>query len=257
MSSHDGLTVEELAQQTGVSVRNIRYYQELGLIGAPQRRGRVAVYDETHAARLQRIAALREEGLSLEAIARVLSGTDGGHLRFMQTLLDDATNEAPTRARFDDLRGRWGRSSEDGSAARALDTSFFRPLPDGEVEVRSPALLRIGYELGDLDVPLADAVELLATLETHLGAIAESYIALFMERVWRPAVQGGEDVRWDELEQTLVRLRGLAGESVAVAFAVLMRDATERARVREMQGDALDRAGALERDAAVGERTVA
>jgi DNA-binding transcriptional MerR regulator len=242
MSSHDGLTVEELAQQSGVSVRNIRYYQELGLIAAPQRRGRVAFYDTEHAARLRRIAALRDEGLSLDAIARVLSNSDGGHLRFMQTLLDDATNEAPVRARFDDLRERWASTGEATSAAQALDTSFFRALPDGEVEVRSPALLRIGYELGDLDIPLADAVELLGTLETHLGAIAESYIALFMERVWRPAVERPthEDVAWDELEQTLVRLRGLAGESVGVAFAVLMRDATERARVREMQGDALE-----------------
>jgi len=245
MSSRDGLTVEELAHQTGVSVRNIRYYQELGLIAAPERRGRVAFYGEDHAARLSRIAALREEGLSLDAIARVLSDSDGGHLRFMQTLLDDATNEAPVRARFDDLRAHWASTGEATSAAQALDTSFFRPLPDGEVEVRSPALLRIGYELGDLDVPLADAVELLATLETHLGAIAESYIELFMERVWRPAVQGGDGVRWDELEQTLVRLRGLAGESVGVAFAVLMRDATERARVREMEDASLKQDRAL------------
>ncbi|HEX5225200.1 MAG TPA: MerR family transcriptional regulator [Solirubrobacteraceae bacterium] len=252
MSSHDGLTVEELAQQTGVSVRNIRYYQELGLIAAPQRRGRMAFYDATHAARLGRIAALREEGLSLEAIARVLSGTDGGHLRFMQTLLDDATNEEPVHAHFDDLQERWASAGEANSAARALDTSFFRALADGEVEVRSPALLRIGYELSDLEIPLADAVELLATLETHLGAIAESYIALFIERVWRPAVEGSaaRDVRWDELEQTLVRLRGLAGESVAVAFAVLMRDATERARLREMASATLEQGAPLERGAA-------
>ena len=239
MSSHDtGLTVDELARDSGVSVRNIRYYQELGLIAPPERRGRQAYYDETHLGRLRRVSALREEGLSLEAIARLLSSADKDQLRFMQTLLDGATSEAPVRARPEDLGAVLGDVG-DAVTARALQTAFFRGLPDGEIEVRSPALLRIGSELAQLSIPLADAVELLATVEEHLGAIAESYIRLFLDRVWHPAMQDAEEVQWAELEQTLVRLRGLAGESVGVAFALLMRDHTERARLREMQGDGL------------------
>ncbi len=240
MSSHDtGLTVDELARESGVSVRNIRYYQELGLIAAPERRGRQAYYDDTHLARLQRVSALREEGLSLEAIARLLSTADRDQLRFMQTLLDGATSEAPVRARADELGAVLG-DVDQAAIARALQTSFFRELPDGEIEVRSPALLRIGSELAQLSIPLADAVELLATVEEHLGTIAESYIRLFLDRVWHPATEDAEEVPWAELEQTLVRLRGLAGESVAVAFALLMRDHTERARLREMRGGELD-----------------
>lgn len=241
MSSHDAdLTIDELAQESGVSVRNVRYYQELGLVDPPERRGRVAYYDDTHLARLRRVSALREEGLSLEAIARLLSSADKDQLRFMQTLLDGATNEAPTRATRDELAAALAGGVEEAVTARALQTSFFRELPDGEIEVRSPALLRIGTQLTELAIPLEDAVELLATVEEHLGAIAESYIRLFLDRVWHPATRDTEEVPWAELEQTLVRLRGLAGESVAVAFALLMRDATERARLREMHRGELE-----------------
>jgi len=243
MPSHD-LLIDELARESGVSVRNIRYYQELGLVPSPERRGRVAHYGDIHLARLRRVSALREEGLSLEAIARLLSSADRDQLRFMQTLLDDATSEAPISARRDELGATLAGAVDEAVTARALQTSFFSELPDGEIEVRSPALLRIGSELTQLAVPLGDAVELLATVEEHLGAIAESYIRLFLDRVWHPATRDAQEVPWAELEQTLVRLRGLAGESVAVAFALLMRDATERARLPEMQSGELQDRGA-------------
>jgi DNA-binding transcriptional MerR regulator len=241
VSSHDvALTVDGLARESGVSVRNIRYYQELGLIHHPERRGRMAYYGAPHLTRLQRITALREEGLSLDAISRLLSSADSGQLRFMQTLLDDAANEAPTYLGVDQLGATLTGGLEPAVIARALDTSFFSELPDGEIEVRSPALLRIGSELAQLSIPLDDAVDLLASLEEHLGAIAENYVRLFLDRVWHPATRDTEEVRWAELEQTLVRLRALAGESVAVAFTLLMRESTERAREREMRGREVD-----------------
>jgi DNA-binding transcriptional MerR regulator len=233
MESQDGLTVDQLSHAAGVSVRNIRYYQELGLIQAPERRGRQAFYDERQLGRLRRVCALREEGLSLEAIARLMEPSEGDRLRFMQTLLDDGADEQPSRVPLAQLLGDWpgvrGRVAE-----RALRSSFFKELPEGEVEVRSPALLRIGGELAELEIPIEDAVELLGRLDVNLGEIAESYIELFLARVWGPAVERGEEIPWAELEQTLVRLRRLAGESVGAAFAVLMRERTERARTRQL-----------------------
>jgi DNA-binding transcriptional MerR regulator len=234
MSSHEGLTIDELASEAGVTVRNIRYYQELGLLDAPERRGRVAFYSAEQLARLRRICSLREEGLSLEAIARLTSSADRDQLRFMQTLLDDATSEAPARVRLADLAASFGYKEGGSGAEGALDTAFFERLEDGEVEVRSPALMRIGAQLAELDVPVGAAAQLLGVLEEHLGAIADAYIALFIEQIWRPATEEAREVPWAELEQTLVRLRGLAGESVAVSFSLLMRDSTERARVKEM-----------------------
>jgi DNA-binding transcriptional MerR regulator len=67
-----GLTVDELADRTGATVRTIRYYQSEGLLPAPTRRGREVRYGTEHVQRLQLIAALQERGLRLTAIAELL-----------------------------------------------------------------------------------------------------------------------------------------------------------------------------------------
>jgi DNA-binding transcriptional MerR regulator len=68
------MRVEELARRAGVRVDTIRYYQSRGLLPAPRRSGRVALYDDEHLRSLERVRALQTKGFSLATIARVLSG---------------------------------------------------------------------------------------------------------------------------------------------------------------------------------------
>jgi DNA-binding transcriptional MerR regulator len=68
--------VSGLARQAGISVDTIRYYQGLGLLHAPRRDGRTAVYDASHLERLERIRALAERGFSLKAIGSLLEAGD-------------------------------------------------------------------------------------------------------------------------------------------------------------------------------------
>jgi DNA-binding transcriptional MerR regulator len=65
--------VQELAQLTGVSIRTLHYYDEIGLL-VPKARtpSGYRLYDEADALRLQQILIHRELGLSLEAIRRAL-----------------------------------------------------------------------------------------------------------------------------------------------------------------------------------------
>jgi DNA-binding transcriptional MerR regulator len=66
--------VEQLAASCDVSVDTVRFYQSRGLLPQPEREGRVAWYDESHAERIRRIRDLRSKGLTLAAISRVLAG---------------------------------------------------------------------------------------------------------------------------------------------------------------------------------------
>ena len=66
-SSHT-MTIEELATQVGMTVRNIRAYNSAGLLPPPTLRGRLGLYGEEHLAQLQAIRMLRNQGLSLERI---------------------------------------------------------------------------------------------------------------------------------------------------------------------------------------------
>jgi DNA-binding transcriptional MerR regulator len=64
--------VGELADAAGVSVELVRSYQTKGLLDAPRRNGRVALYDDRHLERLRSIKSLKDQGYSLKAIAGML-----------------------------------------------------------------------------------------------------------------------------------------------------------------------------------------
>jgi len=68
--------VSTLSQLTAVSVDTIRYYQSRGLLHAPTRQGRRAVYGESHRERLERIRAMAARGFSLKAIEAALAAGD-------------------------------------------------------------------------------------------------------------------------------------------------------------------------------------
>ncbi|HEX5973972.1 MAG TPA: MerR family transcriptional regulator, partial [Rubrobacteraceae bacterium] len=69
--------VGELARRTGLSVRALRYYDEIGLL-SPSRRteGGHRLYTAEDVVRLQRIKSLRALGLSLREIGEYLDGPD-------------------------------------------------------------------------------------------------------------------------------------------------------------------------------------
>jgi DNA-binding transcriptional MerR regulator len=61
----DGLSIEQLAEQAGVSVRTVRYYISQGLLPGPGARGKYASYDADHLARLRLIRKLVEQHVPL------------------------------------------------------------------------------------------------------------------------------------------------------------------------------------------------
>jgi DNA-binding transcriptional MerR regulator len=67
------LKVGDLAKQTGVSVRTLHYYDEIGLLSPSQRtEAGYRLYSEDDIIRLQQIVSLRQIGFSLEQIRECL-----------------------------------------------------------------------------------------------------------------------------------------------------------------------------------------
>ncbi len=67
------LSVSELARLTGLTVRTLHHYDELGLLSPPRRSSGHRVYGAEEVTRLHRVLTLRELGLSLSEIAIALS----------------------------------------------------------------------------------------------------------------------------------------------------------------------------------------
>lgn len=63
------LTLPQLAEQSGLPERSIRFYIQKGLVDRPEGEKRGAYYTVLHLEQCRRIRQWREAGLSLEAIA--------------------------------------------------------------------------------------------------------------------------------------------------------------------------------------------
>jgi DNA-binding transcriptional MerR regulator len=68
------LTIEDLADRAGVSVRTVRYYIGQGLLAGPGTRGRAAVYGDEQLERLRLIRRLAEQHVPLAEQRRRLAG---------------------------------------------------------------------------------------------------------------------------------------------------------------------------------------
>lgn len=70
--------IDDLARAAGTTTRNVRGYQDRGLLPRPTRRGRIAIYTDTHLARLKVINDLLHRGFTIRHIADFLLGIQRG-----------------------------------------------------------------------------------------------------------------------------------------------------------------------------------
>jgi DNA-binding transcriptional MerR regulator len=105
--------VGELARRTGVSVRTLRYYDEIGLL-APSHHTAAGyrLYTEAGVIRLQQIKSLRNLGFSLEEIRRFLSRPDVSPERVLQLQIAHLKEQIGLQQglcdRLEEIARRWG-----------------------------------------------------------------------------------------------------------------------------------------------------
>ncbi|WP_454790072.1 MerR family transcriptional regulator [Mycolicibacterium lutetiense] len=98
------LTIGEVTQQSGVAQTALRYYEQVGLVPAPQRVGGQRRYEESVLMRLEVIRLCKTAGFSLTEIALLLKDDTPGRplaRELAQSKLAeiDAQMEALTQAR--------------------------------------------------------------------------------------------------------------------------------------------------------------
>lgn len=238
------MTVEELSERTGVTVRNIRAYQAQSLIPAPERSGRSALYGPEHLARLELVRDLREQGFGLQAIERLLQWSEGiapQELRaFADTLMHGLVEESPLVVEPADAASAWGDQLTPELVARSVATGFLRVEDDGRFVFLSPTLRNHGMELKALGLTFEETIEVLEVLHGRLGDIAEVFARIFVERVGAPAVAAGPDraAALADLGAALDRMRPLATSAVNAAFRLVLQQRSERALGEILPDDA-------------------
>jgi DNA-binding transcriptional MerR regulator len=229
------LTIEQLAAESGMTVRNIRSHQARGLLAPPEVRLRVGYYGPDHVARLKLIRDLQDEGFNLNGIKRLLDDTDGSAerlTRFKQALTTSPYDERPGRLSAAELNERFRVGAPDGARALASAERLGVLVPDGAggYEVPSPSLLAVAEEVARRGISIDGALAVFEELERHCDAVAKAFVRLFVRDVWRPFRQADmPPEHWAEIDESIERLRPLASDALLAIFQARMRTQIEAA----------------------------
>ncbi|GGO86397.1 MerR family transcriptional regulator [Wenjunlia tyrosinilytica] len=221
--------IEDLARETGATVRNIRAYQDRGLLPKPGRRGRINVYDDTHLARLRQIAGLLERGYTLASIKELLEAWDsgrglGGVLGLLTEVEGPWSDETPVRLGREQLYESFGGTRDEEAITEAVALGVLEPEDDDTFVVPSPQLLSVAAELFSAGVPLEAISGHLRELRAQVEHIAQRFLDFTSEHVFQRYLDHPpSDAEAREAAELIRRLRPLARQSVDAELARAMR----------------------------------
>ena len=235
------LTVEQLAFETGMSVRNIRNHQSRGLLQPPEVRARTGYYGDQHVARLRLIQEMQAEGYNLKAIERLIGEHGASADQFIEirrVVSAPSEGEAPQVLTAEEIEERVG-PADPKLLAKSVKLGILVPLGDGRFEVPSPGVLRAAEEVIARGVSLDAALAAIERVNRNAHSVSKTFVKLFLEEVWGPFEAAGRpDDRWPEITESIERLRPLASETLLALFRQAMTAEVEEAfgKVLEQQG---------------------
>jgi len=226
------LTVEQLAYETGMSVRNIRNHQSRGLLPPPEVRARVGYYGPEHVARLRLIQEMQSEGFKLSAISRLIGEHGADADRFVglrQAITAPFATEAPEVYSREELIEKFG-TDDDKLFEKAKKLGLLVDLGDERYEAPSPALLRAAEEVMAMGIELPAALAAIEKLSRNAQSSARTFVELFVDKVWKPFDDAGRpEEGWEEIIEAIGRLRPLAFDALNATFRLTLTAEIEKA----------------------------
>lgn len=215
-------SIDELARVAGTTVRNVRAYQDRGLLPPPERRGRAGIYRQGHLSRLNVINQLLERGYTIANIKELLeaweSGQDLDHVLGLDSVLAGTwTEEIPVYMEPDEVAELFPRDLTEDVLRKALETGLFEV--DGDrLRIPSPRLFNAGLELYNAGIPLAALLRELEVVRADVDRLTRSFVQLVVNHLVEPMtvdqLPSPEEIA--RLGEIIERLRPLA-ESVTNA----------------------------------------
>ena len=233
-------TIEQLAAETGLSVRNIRSHRARELLQPPVVRDRVGYYGPEHVARLKLIRELQADGFNLAAIKRLVERAPDTSDQILSTLAlvqQPFETEQPQVYTADELRRRFAIQGDPSAAlAQALELGVLLPVGADRFEAPAPSLVEAAAELAERGVPVEHALETVGKVRANCERVAREFIRLFVDDVFRPfEAEGMPAERWPEIGEAIERLRPMSAQVVLAVYQLTMSKEVERASAREFR----------------------
>lgn len=235
--AENSLTIEQLAAEMGMTVRNIRSHRARGLLPAPEVRDRVGYYGPRHLARLRMIQELQADGFNLKGIERLLSENVGTAEQFLsfRRALDEFDDEQPSTFTREELDARFGTDNDD-ALKRAVAAGALVPVEEGRFEAPFPSLLDAAEGVVAAGVPLDHALVVIGKVRSRCRSISREFVELFLEDIWKPFEEDGypED-RWPAVRAALDQLRPLSLQALATIYRMTLSEQIEKALGKQLE----------------------
>jgi DNA-binding transcriptional MerR regulator len=228
----DELTVDQLAQRVGMTVRNVRAYAARGLLPPPRLVGRTGYYGPAHVARLTLVRDLLAQGYTLSAVEKAVAGQAadaGAGLSLHRALIAPWQPDDPQETDLRTLAARAGTDDLQATAAVAEELArmgVVELLGEGRLRVLDPPLLDAGVRGVRLGLPAAELVAAQQRVVELVEQAAQVYVAMFRDTVWREFVEEGtpED-GWARIQSVVEGLQPVAAQALLASFRSAMASA--------------------------------
>jgi DNA-binding transcriptional MerR regulator len=214
--------IDDLARTSNVTVRNIRAYQERGLLHPPRREGRVAIFDDSHLSRLKIITSMLERGYTSVHITEMLTAWEAGSdladvMGLEKALVPPRLEDPPATMTLAEVRAL---AVDKDALQRYIDVGLVE-IKGAKALVKRPALLSAFAEMRGFGMPTAALVKLHSEVSMAVDDISRALVNEAVRQVGdrfltSPGPGGaepsGEEV--GELVGTLTRFRELAMSTV-------------------------------------------
>ena len=231
MSDVGLLTLAELTDRVGMSVRTIRFYTTKGLLPPPIRRGRSGYYSPDHVARLALVQELQDHGFTLSAIEKYVAGIpasaspqDIALHRAMLAPWHSQLHLSMTRAQ---LVRRVGRELDDDDLDTLAALGVVQATGRDRFDV-AVSQLSVGLGLLEVGYPVEAARAAAGVYAAHGRAIAEELYELCRTQVWPHYRESGASP--EKIQEVVERLKPLSIAGLVAAYEAGM-DETRRANI--------------------------
>ncbi|GAC56937.1 putative MerR family transcriptional regulator [Gordonia hirsuta DSM 44140 = NBRC 16056] len=223
--------ITELAEVSGVSVRNIRVYQDRGLLPPPEVRGRTGWYSQEHLVRLNLISRLLDRGYTFATISELLIAASRG-LKVEHVLRD-----RPRGGRLRSLKRAATITVTElrktlNASDRAIGLSQKLGLlvkEGGAFAVRNPDLLEGAELLVRNGIDIDRLLERWVQVKADLADVADSFVSMVTDKYFDENLPDLSEKKVSELAELIQAVRPMAHDIVETAFAEALDDAISRA----------------------------
>lgn len=228
-------TIDELAREAGSTVRNVRAYQDRGLLPPPEKRGRTGIYTDVHLARLRIISKLLDRGYTIANIKDLLAAWEEGRdlndiLGLEVAVTSPWSTEAPTYMDYEELIEAFGEQITPEVLQKAVKLGYL--LPDNNrLRVPSPRILNAGRELVSNGIPLEALLDEVNSVRGQVNLIADGFVNLVVthlidKKYGEKGLPEGDDVA--RLADFITRVRPIADMVVSAELARILDKAISK-----------------------------